>query len=119
MKKILLIICSILLLSGCGTKSTTNNNSVKINGVKARSYIEKGAILVDVRTKEEYDSNHIDKAINIPLDDIDDEIKSKIPEKDKEIIVYCQSGNRSNMARNKLKKLGYINVYDLGSINNW
>lgn len=118
MKKILLIFICILLLSGCGDKKV-NNNLVKINGTQARSYIKQGALLIDVRTKEEYDSNHIEGAINIPLDDISSQIESKVKKKDKKIIVYCQSGNRSNMARGILKKLGYTNIYDLGSINNW
>lgn len=72
-------------------------------------------ILIDVRTKEEYESGHIKGSINIPLDII----KSVNYDKDKVLIVYCRSGRRSKMAADILLELGYKNVYDLGSITSW
>ena len=69
-------------------------------------------IIVDVRTKEEYESSHIRGAINIPYDEIDESIEL---DKSKKILVYCQSGNRSKKAFVSLTNIGY-NVYNLGGI---
>jgi len=79
--------------------------------------MEQETVIVDVRTKEEYDSGHIEGAVNIPYDYISD--KTINNSKDINIIVYCKSGNRSKTAAGTLIKLGYKNVYDLGSISNW
>ena len=82
--------------------------------------INDGAILLDVRTKEEYNEKHIDGASLLPLDKIDiDSISQIVSEKDTPIIVYCRSGNRSQQAREKLIALGYSKVYDLGAMSNW
>ena len=70
-------------------------------------------IIVDVRTKEEYESSHIKDAINIPYDEIDE---STNLDKNVKILVYCQSGNRSKKAFVSLTNLGY-NAYNLGGIN--
>ena len=53
---------------------------------------EASAVLLDVRTKEEYESGHIPGAINIPLSDINDTPISSLPDKSQMILVYCRSG---------------------------
>ena len=78
------------------------------------------SIIIDVRTIEEYDSGHIKGSINIPIDTIElEKLEQVISSKENNIIVYCRSGNRSKKAAQLLVDLGYTNVYDLGSINNW
>ncbi len=77
---------------------------------------EKDAVLVDVRTKEEYEEGHLDNAINIPYDEVVSKLKDY--DKDTPIIVYCKSGNRSGKAYQSLQNAGYTNLYDLGSISN-
>lgn len=77
---------------------------------------EKGAILIDVRTKEEYDEGHLDNAINISYDEVVSKLKDY--DKDTPIIVYCRSGNRSSKAYQSLQAAGYTNLYDLGAISN-
>ena len=74
-------------------------------------------ILIDVRTKEEYDGGHIGGAI---LHDIMDMMEGKFPNvpKDAEISVYCESGNRSMMAKSLMEKAGFSRVTDAGSIDN-
>ena len=114
-KKIFGLIMMIGLITGCGSKSINN----LITSKEAKKMYDNGAIIIDVRTIEEYNEKHIKGAINIPLDEIEYNIKSEIPSLDTKIIVYCRSGNRSNMARNTLLKIGYTNVYDLGGIDNW
>lgn len=113
MKKLILSILTLLTLTGC---TTTNKN---ITYTKAKELItEKQAIIIDVRTIEEYNEQHIENAYNIPLDNIEN-INNYINNKEQYIIVYCRSGNRSKQAQTKLTQLGYTNVYNLGAMSNW
>ena len=80
---------------------------------------ENGFILLDVRTKEEYESGHILHSINLPLGDIVSSSISILPDKSQMILVYCRSGNRSRQASEKLVKLGYTSVVEIGGINSW
>ena len=73
--------------------------------------------LVDVRTAEEFREGYIPGAINIDLQQLQNKL-NKIP-KDKPVIVYCRSGNRSSFATNILNQSGYTEVYDLGGIIDW
>ena len=77
-------------------------------------------VLLDVRSLEEYTARHLPQAVSFPLDLIDDEhTEVLLPELDQIIIVYCQSGRRSQMAANMLVELGYTRVYDIGGIVDW
>ncbi len=80
---------------------------------------KEGAMIVDVRSPQEYREGHIDGAISIPEYEIKKEIENRIPDKNKNIVVYCSSGGRSKKAQKQLKKLGYNQVYNLynGLIN--
>lgn len=73
--------------------------------------------LVDVRTPEEFSAGYIPGAINISLQELQQKM-NHIP-KDKPVIVYCRSGNRSAFAANLLIQAGYTEVYDLGGIIDW
>lgn len=116
LKLIAFLLC--FLLCGCDNMKTTVDNT-NVNKTEAVAKIQNGAILLDVRSKEEYDAGHIDGALLLPLDDIVFKMKDLYPDQNKTYIVYCQSGNRSNMALQRLKDMGYEHVYDLGSIKNW
>lgn len=74
-------------------------------------------ILIDVRTKGEYESGHIDNAIN---HDIMEMMQGVFPNVDKneEIALYCESGNRSMMAKSMLENAGFKKITDAGSIDN-
>ena len=74
-----------------------------------------GAVLLDVRTPEEYRSGHIPGSKNIPLQTID-RVGSVAENKDTALYVYCQSGARSRQAAGMLKQLGYTNVNNIGGI---
>jgi len=76
-------------------------------------------IILDVRTPQEYKDGHIDKAINVPNEDINTTPPKELPDKNAEILVYCRSGHRSKQASDKLVKMGYTNIYDFGGINTW
>ena len=74
-----------------------------------------GAVLLDVRTPEEYRSGHIPGSKNISLQTID-RVGSVAENKDTALYVYCQSGARSRQAAGVLKQMGYTNVNNIGGI---
>jgi rhodanese-related sulfurtransferase len=79
---------------------------------------KKGVMLIDTRTAKEYNAGHIPGAVHIPLADIG--AKAKRIRKDKEIVVYCASGNRSIWAIKRLMGMGYTNLWNLkGGYNAW
>lgn len=78
----------------------------------------KGAVLLDVRTKEEYADYHIEGSVNIPLDRLDT-ISGRIPDKATPLFVHCLSGGRSASAAAYLKRNGYSRVYDIGGIRSY
>ena len=75
--------------------------------------IRKGAIVLDVRTKGEYQQGHLRGSINIPLKNLQDNL-SKI-RKDKAVITCCATGSRSGVARSILRSKGYTEVYNAGA----
>ena len=79
---------------------------------------KKGMMLLDVRTDKEYGQGHIPGAVHVPLSEIGDKIKKL--KKDKDLVVYCQSGNRSIWAIKRLMGMGYTNLYNLkGGYSAW
>lgn len=128
------LILSILLIglfSGCSNKDIesskdvitvtqkTNFSNIDQEEAKKRLDREKGIILLDVRTKEEYETGHIKGSILLPLDNLEEEAVNKFKDKKSPIFVYCRSGNRSVRAANILIEQGYENVYNMGGINDW
>ena len=93
-------------------KKTDINSGVK-------EYREtKGAMLVDVRSVEEYRTGHIPSSHNFPVDQIKD-IARLIPKKDTPVFVYCQSGRRAVRAKDKMVSMGYTNVKAIGGIQDY
>ena len=92
----------------------------KITSDEAKKMMEtQKAIVVDVRTLEEYNEGHIPNAISVPLETIENEAEAKLKNKDDLILVYCRSGRRSREAALKLIEKGYTNVIDFGGIKDW
>ena len=128
--KIVLLLLAISLIiffiMGC-SKQAAKTDGDKSGGyqkntpaaVKTRLDNGEKLIIVDVRTKEEYDSGHIPKSLLIPYDEIEAKAASLLPDKNAAIIVYCRSGRRSEIAAKSLVKLGYTNVADMGAISDW
>lgn len=89
-----------------------------VTGSDARRLVEAGARLVDVRTPEEFAAGHIPGAVNIPVQELDRRIGELEP-KERTVVVYCRSGNRSGSAARMLKSAGYAEVHDLGAMSRW
>ena len=119
MKKICLALFILILSSSCIFSKGEGYKRISMDEAKTLMEKEEGYILLDVRTKGEYESGYIPGAINIPLSDIDEKIISFLPDKSQMILVYCRSGNRSREASDKLSKLGYTNILEIGGINDW
>lgn len=73
---------------------------------------KENTVLIDVRSEQEFNEGHLERAISIPNYEIF-KIKDIIKDKDKIIILYCKSGIRSEKSKKELKKMGYKNVYNL------
>ena len=84
-------------------------------GVKTFGSTE-GAVLLDVRTPEEYRQGHIPGSKNIPLQTLGD-VVAHVPDKATPLFVYCRSGARSAQATGMLESLGYTNVTNIGGIS--
>lgn len=91
-----------------------------ILGIKPKTdyseLIKQGAIILDVRSKGEFAGGHIKNSINIPVDQLDNQL-SKLKDKNKCIVCCCASGMRSGTAKRILESKGYKAVFNGGSWN--
>jgi phage shock protein E len=81
----------------------------------AREWLNKGATVIDVRSEAEFQERHLPGAINVPLSRLGDEIARLAPNKEQPLLLHCLSGTRSVAGEATLKKMGYRNVFNLGS----
>ncbi|NOI65203.1 MULTISPECIES: rhodanese-like domain-containing protein [unclassified Vibrio] len=81
---------------------------------QAWQLIDQGALLVDVRTPQEFADGHLDNAINYPLNTVTTAFNNV--DKNRLIVVYCRSGNRSGQALRYLKQVGYTRVFNGGGL---
>ena len=88
-------------------------NKKDINKKELVRFLKEGAILVDVRSPQEYREGHLEGAILIPEYELISKHSKTFKSKDETIIVYCSNGLRSKKGQRKLEKLGYTNVYNL------
>ena len=121
MKKLIPILLSALMLTGCAGAGNQPNSYRQISMDEAVAMMEQecGYIILDVRTPEEFAEKHIPNAINVPNETIGADEISQLPDKDQLIMVYCRSGRRSKEAAGKLTKLGYTNIVEFGGIIDW
>lgn len=87
----------------------SNNKNIEFQRVKELQ--KQGALIIDVRSKQEYEEVHIEGAVSIPVYEL--ERKRHSWPKDKLIVVYCTNGGRSKRAQMYLENQGYGNVYNL------
>jgi phage shock protein E len=83
------------------------------NSAELQSALRAGALIIDVRTRQEYDNGHIKGSQNIPLNKLPEQL-NKLQKMDKPIIVCCASGNRSGQAEGFLKSKGVKQVINGG-----
>ena len=121
MKKLIPILLSTLLFTGCTSSNNQANTYCQISMDEAVAMMaqETGYIILDVRRPDEFAAVHISNAINVPNESIGTSDIPELPDKDQLIMVYCRSGRRSKEASEKLVKLGYTNIVEFGGILDW
>ena len=122
MKKLIPILLSALMLTGCAGTSNHQTNtyrSITMDEAVTMMAQETGYIILDVRRPDEYAAGHIPNAINVPNESIGTDEIPELPDKNQLIMVYCRSGRRSKEASEKLVKLGYTNIVEFGGILDW
>ncbi len=87
-----------------------------ISARAAREHLKNGALVIDVRTQGEYAAGHLRKAIHLPLEQIETALPKRVPNKNTVLLLHCQGGQRSAMARRQLQALGYTQAFNLGSM---
>ena len=92
-----------------------------ITAEEAEKIMKRGGdyVIVDVRSKKEYDHGHIPGAICIPSDSINNAPPAELPDFTQIILLYCRTGHRSRIVGQKLGSMGYINVDNFGGLNKW
>ena len=104
-----------MIFRRCKCIYNRGENSIDINLTK--KLLNEGALLIDVRSPQEYNEGNLQGSINIPLYEFNN-IEDKIPDKNSIIVLYCEYGGRSNKARKILINKRYVNVYTLlGGLN--
>jgi rhodanese-related sulfurtransferase len=94
------------------------STSVEISSAQAYAKFQEGAFILDVRTQDEWDQEHIAGSTLIPLDELPNRL-AELPI-DRDIVVVCRSGHRSQSGTEILKQAGYQNVYCLnGGLIAW
>ena len=122
MKKLIPILLSALMFTGCSGTSNSQTNiyrSITMDEAVTMMAQENGYIILDVRRPDEFAAGHIPNAINVPNESIGTDEIPELPNKDQLIMVYCRSGRRSKEASAKLVKLGYTNIVEFGGILDW
>jgi len=89
--------------------------SGQISSKEAQEYLRNGAILIDVRSANEFESGHILQAYNMPLDRIEMMASAAVKDRSKVLLLHCSTGVRSALAKKRLIAIGYTNVFNLGS----
>ena len=89
----------------------------EISVAETRERIKNGAVLIDVREDNEFNTGHADGAKHLGRGIIERDIIGQIPDKNAEIILYCGGGYRSALAADNLQKMGYTNVFSM--IGGW
>ena len=101
-----------------GNNTNTGGLPSEINTQTAKQMFDEGAFMLDVRTPQEWEMYHVDGATLIELDYLAGRV-DEVP-RDQEIIVICNSGNRSQVARDILLEAGFTNVTSIaGGIQGW
>lgn len=87
----------------------------QISRTDALTHLRNGALVVDVRSAGEFNSGHLPDALNFPLDEIETALPLRVKDKNRVLLLHCQSGMRSGAAMTKLRRAGYPNTFNLGS----
>lgn len=103
----------VLVMSGCVRGASASELA------DAKAMVSRGALLLDVRTPEEFAAGHLEGAVNVPVQVLDTQWASLNVPADREVVVYCRSGARSARAKAMLEGKGVKRIVDIGGMSNW
>ena len=106
---------TILIIAGIVVIVFMIKKTGQISANDALEKLKSGALVIDVRSVGEFNSGHLAKAINIPLDEIETALPKRVKDKNQVLLLHCASGMRSGMAKGKLIGMGYTKAFNLGS----
>lgn len=114
----ILILTTVLFVS---CKDGTESGYMIISAQEGKDMLasDPDILLIDVRTKGEFEAGYIEGSINIPDVELESKIGEIVKDKNTTVILYCRSGNRSKQAALKMIDMGYKKVYDMGGILDW
>lgn len=104
------------LYLGLGGEGCMPADAATVSSSEAHQLVARGAVLLDVRTPEEFAAGHLEGARNIPLGELSARM-GELP-RDRPVVVYCRSGARSARAVARLREAGY-QARDLGAMSAW
>ena len=107
MQKIILVVISVVLLAIGGCAHVPQGQTAVPR-----------TLVIDVRTEQEWSAGHLDGAILIPYDRIEQGIAIVAPDKNTRLFLYCRTGRRTGLAYDVLKKAGYEDVINLNTLEN-
>ncbi len=111
-------ILALILLIAAGVWFFSMRSGSGVSSEQAHELVKQGALLLDVRTENEFKSGHIEGATNISVGGLAQRM-TELGAKDRPIVVYCRSGARSARARKMLNAAGFTEVHDLGAMSRW
>ncbi|WRS26933.1 rhodanese-like domain-containing protein [Oscillospiraceae bacterium MB08-C2-2] len=113
----------LLMVGADYTHSIVDTNNIRQYNIKPEQAYEdynyRGAIIIDVRSDEEWAEGHIAGALHIPVGEIGANLLKQVPDKTTTLIFYCAVGGRAQTALEEALKMGYQQVYNLGGISEW
>ena len=120
MKKILIMTLLITTILGCNNSTSQEVKKISPTAFQTQLTKSESAVLIDVRTPEEFAEGHLEGAVNINVNDKDFETKLNALEKDNALLLYCRSGMRSGKASKIASQQGFKEIYDMfGGISGW
>lgn len=119
-KYFIIALALVILLTACNSTKTTSDDVTKnsvtnlsIEETKEFIQDQEDLFILDVRNKDEYDAGHIEGAVLIPLSELENRIDEVEEYKDKPVLVYCRSGNRSSQAVKILLDNDFLQIYHM------
>ena len=121
--RLALLLLAIIIGAGVSQMNWIDDTHKHITPAEALTMMQTdpSVIMLDVRRQEEYDKKHIPNAVLLPIEKINagQDIETTLPDKNRPILVYCQTGRRAENAASKLAKMGYKHVYEFGGLVEW
>ncbi len=112
------LVTALALLSACSSPVTTEPSSASpaVDTPDVSSATNE-TFVIDVRSQDEWDTGHVEQAVNIPHTEIGARIGEVTQNKAAKLIVYCKAGGRANAAKKTLEGMGFTNVENAGGFD--